>query len=90
MSIRKVLLASVLGGTFALSAVVPAMAQAIEGNVTAVEGEGRTVVIGGKKVAVSNSGTKVTIKGAPGARSAITVGMSCKADGESATMLECK
>jgi len=87
---KKVLLASVLGGVFALSAVMPAMAQAIEGKVTAVEGEGRTVVIGDKKVAVSNSGTKVTIDGKAGTRGEVKAGMSCKADGESAKMLDCK
>jgi hypothetical protein len=90
MSMKKVLLASVLGGAFALSAVVPAVAQAIEGKVTAVEGEGRTVMIGDKKVAVSNSGTKVTINGAAGARGDIKAGMTCKADGEAAKMLDCK
>lgn len=90
MSMKKVLLASVVGGAFALSAVVPAMAQAIEGKVTAVEGEGRTVVIGDKKVAVSNSGTKVTINGAAGARGDVKAGMTCKADGEAAKMLDCK
>ena len=87
---KKVLLASVLGGAFALAAVMPAMAQAIDGKVTAVEGEGRTVVIGDKKVAVSNSGTKVTIGGKAGTRGDVKAGMSCKADGETAKMLDCK
>ena len=90
MSMKKVLLASVLGGAFAFGAVVPAMAQAIEGKVTAVEGEGRTVVIGDKKVAVSSSSTKTTVGGKEGKRDDVKVGMTCKADGEKATMLDCK
>ena len=87
---KKVLLASVLGAAFALGASMPAMAQAIEGKVTAVEGEGRTVVIGDKKVAVSNSGTKVTVGGKAGSRGDVKAGMSCKADGESAKTLDCQ
>lgn len=90
MSMKKLLLASVLGGAFALGAALPAMAQAIEGKVTAVEGEGRTVVIGDKKVAVSGSGTKTTIAGKAGKREDVKVGMTCKADGDKATMLDCK
>jgi hypothetical protein len=90
MSMKKVLLASVVGGAFAFGAMAPAMAQAIEGKVTAVEGEGRTVVIGNKKVAVSNSGTKTTIGGKPDSRGNVKVGMTCKADGEAAKMLDCK
>lgn len=90
MSMKKVLLASVLGGAFALGAAMPAMAQAVEGKVTAVEGEGRTVVIGDKKVAVSNSGTKTTIGGKDGTRGDVKVGMTCKADGEAAKTLDCK
>lgn len=90
MSMKKVLLASILGGAFALSAAMPAMAQAIEGKVTAVEGEGRTVVIGDKKVAVSGSRTKVTINGKAGDRGSVKTGMTCKADGESASTLDCK
>lgn len=90
MSMKKVLLASVLGSAFALGAMAPAMAQAIEGKVTAVEGEGRTVVIGDKKVAVSNSGTKTTINGKGAARGDVKAGMTCKADGEAAKTLDCK
>lgn len=87
---KKVLLASVLGVAFALGASMPAMAQAIEGKVTAVEGQGRTVVIGDKKVAISGSRTKVTINGKAGDRGSVKVGMSCKADGEKAATLDCK
>lgn len=87
---KKVLLASVLGAAFALGASMPAMAQAIEGKVTAVEGEGRTVVIGDKKVALSGSRTKVTVDGKAGDRGSVKVGMSCKADGENATTVDCK
>ncbi len=90
MSMKKLLLASVLGGAFAFGTALPAMAQAVEGKVTAVEGEGRTVVIGDKKVAVSGSGTKVTINGKEGARGDVKAGMTCKADGEAAKMLDCK
>jgi hypothetical protein len=90
MTMKNVLLASVLGGAFALGTVVPAMAQAIEGTVSAVEGEGRTVVIGDKKIAVSNSGTKVMIGGKEGKRDSVKAGMTCKADAEKATMLDCK
>ncbi len=90
MSMKKVLLASILGGAFALGAAMPAMAQAIEGKVTAVEGEGRTVVIGDKKVAISGSRTKIMINGKPGDRGGIKAGMTCKADGESASTLDCK
>lgn len=87
---KKVLLASILGGAFAIGATMPVMAQAIEGTVAAVEGEGRTVVIGDKKVAVSGSGTKVTIGGKEGKRDQIKAGMTCKADGEAAKTLDCK
>ena len=90
MSMKKVLLASVLGGAFVFGAISPSMAQAIEGKVTAVEGEGRTVVIGDKKVAVSNSGTKTTINGKDATRGEVKAGMTCKADGEAAKMLDCK
>ena len=89
MSMKKVLLASVLGGAFAFGVVLPAVAQAIDGKVTAVEGEGRTVVIGDKKIAVGNSGTKTTINGKDGTRGEIKVGMTCKADGETAKTLAC-
>lgn len=87
---KKVLLASVLGAAFALGASMPAMAQAIEGKVTAVEGEGRTVVIGDKKIAISGSRTAITVNGKAGDRGAVKVGMTCKADGESAKTLDCK
>jgi hypothetical protein len=89
MSMKKVLLASVLGSAFALSAVVPAMAE-IEGKVTGVENEGRQVMIGDKSIAISNSGTKVMIGGKEGKRDQVKVGMTCKADSEKATMLDCQ
>jgi hypothetical protein len=89
MNMKKVLLASILGSAFALSAVMPAMAE-IEGKVSGVEGEGRQVMIGDKTVAVSNSGTKVTINGKEGKRDQVKAGMTCKADAEKATMLDCK
>lgn len=90
MSMKKIVLASVVGAAFALGATMPAMAQAIEGKVTAVEGEGRTVVIGDKKVAVSGSRTKVTVNGKSASRGDVKAGMTCKADGAEASMLDCK
>ena len=90
MSMKKVLLAAVLGGVFAFVTASPSMAQAIEGRVSAVEGEGRTVVIGDKKIALSNSGTKTTINGKEATRGDVKVGMTCKADGEAAKMMDCK
>jgi hypothetical protein len=78
----------------ALAAVVivatPALAQQVKGKVTSVEGEGRTVVIDDKKVAVSGSGTKVMIKNASGTRADITAGMTCTADAEKATTITCE
>lgn len=77
--------------TFATVALVaaPALAQQVKGKVTSVEGEGRTVVIDDKKVAVSGSGTKVMIKNASGTRADIAVGMTCTADAEKATSISC-
>lgn len=90
MITKNVLMASVLGSALVLGFTVPASAQAIEGKVSAVEGEGRTVVIGDKKVAVSGSGTKVTVGGKSATRGDVKAGMTCKADGEAAKMLDCK
>lgn len=90
MTIKKILLASVVGSAFALSAMMPAMAAGIEGKVTAVENGGRTVVVGNHKIAISGSRTKVTIGGKSGDRGDIKPGMTCKADGESASTLDCK
>ena len=90
MNTKQVLLASVLSAAFAIGGALPSMAQAIEGKVSAVEGEGRTVVIGDKKIALSNSGTKTTINGKDATRGDVKVGMTCKADGEAAKMMDCK
>ena len=87
---KQVLLASALTVAFAFGGALPSLAQAIEGKVSAVEGEGRTVVIGDKKIALSNSGTKTTINGKDATRGDVKVGMTCKADGETAKMMDCK
>ena len=52
----------------------------LKGAVTKVVKGGRTIHIGDDTAKISGSRTKVTIKGQPGDRGAITVGMTCTAD----------
>lgn len=99
MEVRKILLATALGGVLALGMVAlpagTADAETIKGKVTATEGEGRTIHLGDKSAQISGSRTKVTIGGQPGDRANITVGMECTADlqgesGSEAKTIDCK
>ncbi|MBT3792844.1 MAG: hypothetical protein HN658_10195 [Rhodospirillales bacterium] len=58
-----------------------ASAEKVKGKVTGVKREGRTVMMGGKKISISGSRTNVCIKGACDEdRAKIKVGMKCKAN----------
>ncbi len=84
MSVRKILLATALGTVlaFGLTAVTvdTAFAAEVKGKVTKTEREGRVVTIGGTKVNISGSRTKVMIGGKEADRDQIKVGMSCAAN----------
>ncbi len=99
MDIKKVLLASALGGALALGMVaIPvdtADAEIVKGKVTKTERGGRTIHMGDKSAGISGSRTKVTIGGKEGDRGDITVGMECSADlkgesGSEAKTIDCK
>ena len=83
MSIRNILLATALSGVlaFGLTAIPVDTASAgeIKGKVSKSEREGRVVTIGGTKVKISGSRTKVTIGGKEADREEIKKGMSCTA-----------
>lgn len=99
MEIKKVLLATALGGVLALGMVAlpagTADAETIKGKVTATEGEGSTIHLGDKSAKISGSRTKVTIAGKADKRANIKVGMECTADlqgesGSEAKTIDCK
>jgi hypothetical protein len=81
---KKVLFAAV--ATIALAAS-PAFADKVE-----KAGDG-SITVAGKDYKISNSRTKVTVKGAAGNRDAIKVGMDCTVQGPAggeATAVDCK
>ncbi|MFM2129399.1 MAG: hypothetical protein RL477_945 [Pseudomonadota bacterium] len=66
---------------FGVSMIVAGSAFAgASGKVDAVEKDGRSVTIAGKKIGLGNSGTKITIAGKPAKRGDIKAGMDCMAD----------
>ena len=99
MDIKKVLLASALGGALALGMIAlpldTADAEVVKGKVTKIERGGRTIHMGDKSAKISGSRTKVTLGGKDGDRGDIKVGMECTADlkgesGSEAKTIDCK
>lgn len=86
MKITSALLTSVFAVTLVVSA------HAASGKVEAVNNEGRQIVVGGQEYAISNSRTKVTIKGKEAKRDQIKAGMTCDVQGEGgqASAVSCK
>ena len=86
----KKLLIAAIGTAFALG-TASVMAQA-SGKLEAVGSEGRDITIGGKKLSVSGSRTKITIAGKEATRGQLKAGMACKVEAkdDAASKIDCK
>lgn len=78
----RLLLAALAALSIAVVALATAArAESVNGAIEKVEGEGRTIVIGGKSISVSGSRSNVCIAGVcDQPRAKLKAGMNCKAE----------
>jgi len=81
LPVHHILLAAVTASAVALASLSPALGANLTGTIEKVEGEGRTIVIGGKSIVVSGSRSNVCIGGVcDQPRNKLKTGMECRVE----------